>query len=203
MGVCMKLAPGNQLLPEDGIYQKMKTVWGVLDLNKVVSPSQYQLLEDGKLKNLFIFGEDPIGCAINAEVVEKWFSKAGFVVVQDYFLTDTAQKANLILPASLPVEIGGSFTNTQRVIQEFEALMPSKTEKCAIDQLTTLLNMLGCPTASDVQDILAEAFKLFPIEVNKDKKAFILNEASSNPRLFNYGCDHINKIFVEEFEAAF
>ncbi|HCT70469.1 MAG TPA: hypothetical protein DF409_04850, partial [Bacteroidales bacterium] len=55
-------------------------------------------MRSGKYKNLFIFGEDPAGCAINQDEVRNWFSKAGFVMVQDYFMTETAKMADLVLP---------------------------------------------------------------------------------------------------------
>jgi predicted molibdopterin-dependent oxidoreductase YjgC len=71
-------------------------------------------------KNLFIFGEDPLGCAVDPEEVKQFLGRASFKVVQEYFLTATAEQADLVLPASLPAETGGSFTNTQKMIQHFE-----------------------------------------------------------------------------------
>ncbi len=203
MGICMKLAPGNQSIMKESVVEKMKSTWVVQDLNTAVSSSQFQLLEEGKLRNLFIFGEDPLGCTNDKQKVANWLDTAGFIVVQDYFMTDTAQQADLILPASLPVETGGSFTNTQRVIQEFDAVLPSKSEKCSLDQLSSLLNLFGIQNSSETQDILAEAFKLFPIENENVKKSFIINEMKDNQRLFNHGCDVVNKMFDEEFAANF
>ena len=77
-------------------------------------------LESGKLKNILVFGEDPIGCAIDSKEISKWFTNADFIVVQDYFMTETAKTANLILPASFPFESGGSYTNTQKILQKFD-----------------------------------------------------------------------------------
>ncbi|MCD4697261.1 MAG: FAD-dependent oxidoreductase, partial [Bacteroidales bacterium] len=120
MGICPKLGVGAQDSKNESLQNQIKKVWGVKDLPESINGSQYDSFEKGLIKNLFIFGEDPLGCAQNKVKVAGWLSVTDFVVVQDYFMTDTAQHANLVLPSSMPFEIGGSFTNTQKMIQEFE-----------------------------------------------------------------------------------
>ena len=53
---------------------------------------------------MFIFGEDPLGCAQNKVKVSGWLSVADFVMVQDYFMTETAKHADLILPDTTYLE---------------------------------------------------------------------------------------------------
>ena len=65
--------------------------------------SQYDALEKGILKNVFIFGEDPLGCAQNKVKVAGWLSVADFVVVQDYFMTETADKGGSDPPGIIPL----------------------------------------------------------------------------------------------------
>ena len=120
MGICPKLGVGSQDINDKDLQKKLKKTWKVKELSDTLNECQYDSLEKGVLKNMFIFGEDPLGCAQNKVKVSGWLSVADFVMVQDYFMTDTAKHADLILPASLPFEMGGSFTNTQKVIQEFE-----------------------------------------------------------------------------------
>jgi predicted molibdopterin-dependent oxidoreductase YjgC len=127
MGGCHKIAPGFQLYDNPKVLAKLKQKWNMDDLPvKINSP--YKLLKNGVLKNMLIFGEDPLGCAVNREEVEAWFAKPDFVMVQDYFMTETAEKANLVLPASLPIETGGSFTNTQKRIQKFNKQIDPASE---------------------------------------------------------------------------
>ncbi len=137
-GFVRKLGVGAQTIDSKELQKNMKEKWGVKSLPKTVNVSQYDSLEKGILKNIFIFGEDPLGCAKNKVKVAGWLSIADFVVVQDYFMTDTAQQADLILPASFPTETGGSFTNTQKVIQEFDAVLEPKIEKSTVDQLIAI-----------------------------------------------------------------
>jgi len=204
MGACHKVAPGFQ--PYDGpqVIDKLRKRWRVDDVPVNIS-SPYRLLKEHKLKNLFIFGEDPLGCAINRQEVEGWFDKLGFVVVQDYFITDTAKLADLILPASLPFEIGGSFTNTQKHIIKFEKEMESSIEKTAPQQLIDLMNNFGLNGIADMESALWEAFTLFPPATNPETRKYPLHYTAHDNfnRVFGHGCDIVNKRFDDEFENAF
>jgi anaerobic selenocysteine-containing dehydrogenase len=125
--------------------------------------------------------------------------------VQDYFITDTARRADLILPATLPFETGGSFTNTQKHLRKFEKQMESPIEKTSHQQLIDLLGKLGINGISDLEEALWEAFKLLPSPEDPEKRKFALRhtEHDNNNRQFNHGCDIVNKYFDEEFEGAF
>ncbi|MCD4696903.1 MAG: molybdopterin-dependent oxidoreductase, partial [Bacteroidales bacterium] len=123
-------------------------------------------------------------------------------VVQDYFMTDTAQHANLVLPSSMPFEIGGSFTNTQKMIQEFEPVLKSKAEKSSYAQLGALLKKFGLKTKESPKDIMMEAIKLLPTEDNKGKLQFHYTSDRNCKRTFNYGCDVVVKHFEEQFENS-
>jgi len=182
----------------------LRKKWKVSDVPSVIN-SPYKLLIAHQLKNVFIFGEDPIGCAINRPEVETWFEKLDFVVVQDYFLTETAKTANLVLPASLPFEIGGSFTNTQKHIIKFEKEMESATEKTSPQQLIDLMGKFGVNGISDMEGALWEAFTLFPPATNPENKKYRLHftEHDNFNRMFGHGCDIVNKRFDDEFENAF
>ena len=127
MGIHEQFGPGGIAINDPSLVMKLKEKWRV-DHVPSGSPGLLQSLKEGRIKNLFIFGEDPIGCRADEEVSE-WFGKPGFKVVQDYFMTPTAREANLILPGSFPAESGGSFTNAQKVIQEFNSVLSLKIEK--------------------------------------------------------------------------
>lgn len=200
MGICPKLGVGVQPILTKDLQAKMKAKWGVKDLPDTINVSQYDSFEKGILKNIFIFGEDPLGCAQNKVKVSGWLSVADFIVVQDYFMTETAKHADLVLPASFPVESGGSFTNTQKVIQEFEEGLPSKVELKSYEQLSALLEKFGLKGCETTKDVMMEAISLLPTEKVEEKQQFTNTQELANGRMFNYGCDVIVKHFEEHFE---
>jgi len=108
---------------------------GLIDM-QVDSAMQAPLLK-GEFKNMFIFGEDPLA-SDTSKTINSAIKNTDFLMVQDYFMTSTAEAADLILPASLPTEIGGSFTNAQRMVQQFDAIFSSAIEKTSIDQLENI-----------------------------------------------------------------
>lgn len=199
MGVCPKIGVGRQFIDDEKFATKLKKAWNIDSLPAVKDESHLDVLDKGSLKNMFIFGEDPIGCAIDKNRVEKWFANKNFLVVSDYFLTDTAKKADLILPASLPIESDGTFTNSQKVIQEFYKQFTSKIERLTYQQLTDLLEKFGFCCLDSINDIFDEAISLLPQEVVERKYEFHSTDKDNFKRLFNYGCDNMIKQFDENF----
>ncbi len=204
MGACHKVAPGFQPFDDPQVVDKLRKKWNTPGVPANIN-SPYKLLMEHKLKNVFVFGEDPLGCALNRPEVTGWFEKVDFVVVQDYFLTNTAKNADLILPASLPFEIGGSFTNTQKHIIKFEKEMEPATEKTSPQQLIDLMEKFGLNSFSDMEGALWEAFTLFPPATNPETRKYKLHftESDNFNRMFGHGCDIVNKRFDDEFENAF
>lgn len=202
MGICPKLGVGTVPVLDKDLQAKMKEKWGVKKLPETVNVSQFDSLEKGMLKNIFIFGEDPLGCAQNKVKVAGWLSVADFIVVQDYFMTETAKHSDLVLPASLPFETGGSFTNTQKVIQEFEAVLPSKVEVDSIGQLNALLAKFGFNGLNSPKEVMSEIISLLPGESPAEKLQFNYTHEQNCNRMFNYGCDTLVKRFEEHFDNA-
>lgn len=203
MGVCPCLGVGSQLINNDSYIKRVREKWNVKDLPTKINANLYGFLENGDLKNIFILGEDPLGCAINKVKVAGWLSVVDFVVVQDYFLTETTKFADLVLPASLPIEIGGSFTNTQKIIQEFEKQFESKPEKSSIQQLLDILALFGQKNSNDsVKDVMMEAISLLPLQ-RTDKFTFRPTNECKTHKLFNHGCDSLVKRFDDEFNNSF
>jgi formate dehydrogenase major subunit len=165
-----------------------------------------KLLSQGSIRNIFIFGEDPVGCSINGDP-SKWIGSASFLVVQDHFMTETAKQADLILPASFPAETGGTYTNTQKVIQAFAAEMPCPVGLTNPQQLSALLKQFGIDGPSDPDEILKEIITILPVSdtANKEEKALTMKITLKDDsfRIFEYGCDYLTKRFEEEFDNAF
>ena len=161
------------------------------------------MLNEGSVRNLFVFGEDPVGCAIDRTAIEKVFALATFKVVQDYFLTDSAKAADLILPASFPSELGGTFTNAQKVIQEFGHVVKSRLEQTSLQQLTGILNEFGIISSDNPHDIFMEIIALLPEKREHGKLLMRRTKEDNNKRHYNHGCDAVTRRFEEEFDKQF
>ncbi|MDP2424152.1 MAG: FAD-dependent oxidoreductase [Bacteroidales bacterium] len=201
MGIHPSLGPGTGSI-EDPHYRKaLESLWKIAGLPEKHSCT-LEKFKTGSHKNVFIFGEDPLGCAINPDDTKHYLDGADFVVVQDYFLTPTTEKAHLILPATLPSETGGSFANTQKMIQHFDAVMPSKVEQPSWEQLTSILERFGINGISSPADVLNEIFSVLP-EVDKPQCfTFRYTEKDNSNRMFDYGCDSVCRRFEDEFANA-
>ena len=200
MGVFENSTFGGVDVNDAEMHESLKIQWKVNSLNQHYTSSAYNDLDSGKFKNIMIFGEDPIGCAIDKDQAKKWLKNADFVVVQDYFVTETAAEADLILPGSFEVTTGGSYTNSQKVIQQSDSheSFDTKLQKNNIEQLSDLLVNFGSAEYADVDDVMAEFITLLPLKL-KCKHTFEYTKTDSASKLFNYGCDSVVKCFEEDF----
>jgi formate dehydrogenase major subunit len=206
MGIEPGYYTGGKKFNDERYLQQVRKIWGVNELPETEN-DVYSLLNGGKVKNLFIFGEDPVGCAADKDKILKLLQKSGFSVVQDYFLTETGEMADLVLPASYPFESGGSFTNTQKYVLIFESQRESAPEKRTFEQLIELMSRFGVKNKFDLtHNITLEIASLLKDSAfSKNGKSYTLRHTSSdNPdRMFNHGCDYLTKRFDEYFERQF
>ena len=201
MGIGRNIGVGTVFLELDqDIKTKMSSLWKV-DVPEDVGSSLIDQMDKGQLKNLFIFGEDPVGCALEKEQIKKHLQKSDFTVVQDYFMTETAEMADLILPASLPHETGGSYTNSEKKIQTFDAneLVKNKIDHDNIKQLIELHKMFDLNGVKEVHDAFMEAVSLLPISEDARDIPFIEADKNDGDRKFEYGCDYLIKRFEESY----
>jgi NADH-quinone oxidoreductase subunit G len=106
MGLYPDLLPGYEPVTNTQIFQQE---WGTLPTEKGLSlPEMVEAAKAGKLKALYVVGSNPVG---RFGIDPFAFSKT-FVVVQDMFLTETANLADVVLPAANAYEKTGSYTNT-------------------------------------------------------------------------------------------
>ncbi|MGM0497016.1 MAG: molybdopterin-dependent oxidoreductase, partial [Bacteroidota bacterium] len=200
MGIGPKKGVGGQSLEEQEFTNKLKKVWGVDKLPEIPEKSNIELLEKGTINKMYIFGEDPIGCALDNKRVDKWFGDADFIMVQDYFLTETAKEADLVLPATMHVETSGTFTNTIRYIQQFDKQLESKVEKENYQQLLDILNKLNINGLSNPEEIRKEVISLLPKNQQLEYSFEYTPENKSDFRLFKHGCDAVVKYFDDELK---
>jgi formate dehydrogenase major subunit/formate dehydrogenase alpha subunit len=120
--------PGYQPVDSPEIREKFEARWGV----SVPENPGYRLdqmmsgLHDGRIRALYLIGENPAQTEPNAHHVEEGLADLDFVVAQDLFLNDTSTKyADVVLPASSFAEKDGTFTNTERRVNRVRKAIPS------------------------------------------------------------------------------
>ena len=199
MGICPHLGIGGQDLSDEAYSQRLLEKWGVAAIASDETACLHGILKEGIVRNLFIFGEDPMGCAIDRLPIEKIFAHATFKVVQDYFLTESAKAADLVLPASFPTETGGTFTSAGKVIQEFDAVLKSCLEQNSLQQLAGILKEFDISTPVNPRDIFMETISLFPAKREHGKLLMRPTKEDNNQRIYLHGCDSVTKRFEEEF----
>ncbi len=119
--------PGYQKVDLPGVTEKFERVWGVELSGKpgLTSTEMINAAHDGRLKAMYIMGENPVVTDPNVTHTKEALQSVDFLVVQDIFLTDTAKLADVILPAACGYEKEGTFTNTERRVQKVrKAIMP-------------------------------------------------------------------------------
>jgi formate dehydrogenase alpha subunit len=119
MGALPNLLPGYKSVSEADSRAHFEKEWGgkLSDLSGLRIPEMFDEMMAGKLKCLYIMGEDPVLTDADANHVRKAMDKLEFLVVQDIFLTETAKLADVVLPAACYAEKDGTFTNTERRVQ--------------------------------------------------------------------------------------
>jgi formate dehydrogenase major subunit len=177
---------------------------GLIDLDFVNEDNSklHKLFTNEEIEQVFVFGEDPVGTAKEPDIIKSYFNKASLLVVQDYFLTETAKLANVVLPASLPFEIGGSFTNTQKIIQKFEPSLKSKTEINSIEQISKIAKSVNDVDIQNDIEALNDEF-LTKIKTLNHLYNIRYTQSSGLKALFNHGCDITMMKFDQSFESAF
>jgi formate dehydrogenase major subunit len=116
MGTLPNVFPGYQKV--NIAYEKFEEAWGV-ELNHEPGLSIPEMIENAgkKIKCLYIMGENPMVSDPDIGHVEHALKSLDFLIVQDIFLTETAELADVVLPAACWAEKEGTFTNTERRVQ--------------------------------------------------------------------------------------
>ena len=123
---------------------------GAIDLgimpqgNGLGAPAMLAAAADGKLDALYVVAEDPLSSYPDRDSVAKALEQVPFLVVQDLFLSPTAEQADVVLPAASFAEKEGTFTNAERRIQRVRSGIKSPGEARTDGAiLTALAGKLG------------------------------------------------------------
>lgn len=138
--------PGYQKVFKPEVIEKFEKAWGAKLSNKVglTIPEILDGAEKGNIKFLYIMGENPMVSDPDINHVKKALNSLDFLVVQDIFLTETAELADVVLPASSFAEKDGTFTNTERRVQRVNrAINPVENSKPDWKIIMEIMNKLG------------------------------------------------------------
>ena len=112
--------------------------------NGLGAPAMLAAAADGKLDALYVVAEDPLSSYPDRDSVAKALEQVPFLVVQDLFLSPTAEQADVVLPAASFAEKEGTFTNAERRIQRVRSGIKSPGEARTDGAiLTALAGKLG------------------------------------------------------------
>jgi formate dehydrogenase major subunit len=170
MGVIPNQFPGYQDVVDPNVRAKFAKAWGidpaVMDDKVGVRITEVpHLALEGKVKAYYIMGEDPLQTEADLSLVRKGFEALDFVVVQDIFMTKTAEQADVLLPATSWGEHGGVFTCADRGFQRFEkAIEPQYDVKRDWEIISLIATEMGYPMHYDNnQQIWDEMRELCPL----------------------------------------
>lgn len=166
MGTMPNIFPGYQQVADAKARTKFEKAYGVT-LPGVPGLDNIQMLEaidKGQLKAMYIAGEDMAWVDADSNHTQEMLSKVDFLVVQEIFLTTTAQFADVILPGAPSLEKDGTFTNTERRVQRlYQALEPAGDSKPDWWIITQLAKTMGFDwNYSHPGEIFAEMASLTP-----------------------------------------
>ncbi|MGF7058991.1 formate dehydrogenase major subunit [Brassicibacter mesophilus] len=158
--------PGYQKVYKKEMIKKFENAWGVklplksgLTLSEIIHGG-----EDGSIKFLYIMGENPMLTDPDLKNVKKALEGIEFLVVQDIFLTETAELADVVLPAASFAEKDGTFTNTERRVQRVrKAIEPIGNCKPDWIIIMEIMNRLGMEKKyNHPSEIMEEISELTP-----------------------------------------
>jgi formate dehydrogenase alpha subunit len=158
---------GYQKVIDPEARKRMAAAWDVAELPDQPGMKVTQMMpaaHDGTLKALYVIGENPLVSDPDINHAEKSLDNLDFLVVQDIFLTETAQVADVVLPSACYAEKEGTFTNTERRVQRVrKAVNPPGEARADWDIICDLAARMGYPMSYDgSQQIMEEISKVTP-----------------------------------------
>jgi len=118
VGAMPNVLPGYQLVDDDEARESVEAVWGFEIPDEPGLTNVEISHEAGKsIHGLYIMGENPVMSEPDGNRVAERLEELEFIAVQDIFMTETAEYADVVLPATTWAERGGTVTNTDRRVQ--------------------------------------------------------------------------------------
>jgi len=169
LGGLPNVYPGYQAVTLPAVKEKFEQAWGVGGLDDQVGLTVTEMMDGacaGDVRALYVMAEYPMLSDPDVNHVRHCLEQLDFLVVQDIFLTETAELAHVVLPGASFAEKDGTFTGTdrrvQRVRKAIEPLGESRPDWLVVCQLAQRRGADGCDFDSP-EEVMEEIAVLTPI----------------------------------------
>lgn len=147
MGLGPDLLPGFHRIADKAARTKFEAAWGApipaqngFDALEILNKA-----EAGKIRGLYVVGENPLDTYPDRARTEKALGNLEFLVVQDLFLTSTAKMAHAVLPVASFAEKIGTYTSAERLVQRIRPVLTPAKGKSDMEIFTALAALMGSP----------------------------------------------------------
>ena len=168
MGALPEFLPGYQRVDDEKARQRFEEVW---EREIPAKPGftygeMFDRILEGKIKALYIFGEDPFITLPNLERLNAAVEHLEFLVVQDQFITRIGSHAHVLLPGVSFAEKDGTFTSMERRVQRVKkAISPIGESRPDWQILCDLSTRMGCPmkyeSPAEIMDDISSIVPLY------------------------------------------
>jgi formate dehydrogenase major subunit/formate dehydrogenase alpha subunit len=167
MGGLPDVFSGYQKVADPQARARMQAAWSVGGLPEKPGLKVTEMLpaaHNGTLKAMYIIGENPLVSDADLNHAEKSLERLEFLVVQDIFLTETARKADVVLPSACYAEKEGTFSNTERRVQRVrKAVEPPGDCRNDWETVCAIATRMGTPMSyGSARDIMEEIRRVTP-----------------------------------------
>jgi predicted molibdopterin-dependent oxidoreductase YjgC len=133
VGALYNLFPGYQPVNDEVARKKFEEAWGQPLPSKpgLTLVEMFNAAHEGKVRGMYIVGENAVLSDPHSSHVREALEALDFLVVQEIFLSETAELADVVLPATSFAEKEGTFTNTERRVQRLRQAIPPVGESKA------------------------------------------------------------------------
>jgi len=167
MGALPNVFPGYQPVTNPEAREKFEKAWNckIKDTPGLPVTEMIEVASRGKIKAMYILGENPILSEPYAIHTRRALQELDFLVVQDIFPTETAVLADVILPAAAFAEKDATYTSTERRVQKLrKAVEPPGEARPDWQIISMLADKMGYPFSyRDTEEINEEMVSLTPI----------------------------------------
>ena len=168
MGSLSEFLPGYQKVEDEKARRKFEEIWkrGIPEKPGLTYVEMFDKILEGKMKALYVFGEDPFITFPNLERLKNGLHHLEFLVVQDLFMTHIGSYAHVVLPGVSFAEKDGTFTNMERRIQRVrKAISPvgdSRPDwKILCDLSTKMGYPMGCQNPAEIMEEIASLVPIY------------------------------------------
>jgi len=166
VGALANFYPGYVRMDNEAAIKKLEEAWQV-PLPRAPGLTVVEMINEcgRKIHAIYMMGENPMVSDPDINHVKESLKKLGLLVVQDIFMSETAELAHVVLPSACYAEKDGTFTNTERRVQRVrKAVDPPGEARQDWQIITQLANLMGYPmNYGSPKEVMDEVTRLVPI----------------------------------------